>query len=264
MRERCADFVFLRLQLVRQLQVLDGNLGLAEPDVDQMTEVVVVPGVARRDVDRAAVTRDGRAEVAEQRLAQAHERVHAIVTQVGGDQLAQVQRRLPGRLFESQLRERGARQAYSLLAPIDRRVASLQAAPGSDVSPNVPVAMIIPEAGELEAHLLVPTRAAGLIEVGQRVEINYEAYPARVFGIKVAHIRSIDTAVLTPQAVQAPEQIEEPVYRVVARLDEQDVDAFGRSYPLQPGMSFEAEIGLETRSFMTWILEPLYSLSSGS
>jgi membrane fusion protein len=163
--------------------------------------------------------------------------------------------------IESQLRELEGRNAYALVSPVAGRVASLQAAPGGDVSPDVPVAIIIPEGSTLEAHLLVPTRAAGLIEVGQRVGIKYAAFPSTTFGVKSAHILRIDTAVLAPREVRGPVTVEEPVYRVVARLDEQGVDAFGHRYPLQPGMQLDAAITLETRSLIAWILEPLYGLS---
>ena len=78
-RERSADLVLLRLKLVRELQVLDRQLRVADAHVDEMTEVVVVPRIAWRDLNRAAVRRARRAEVAEQRLAQAHQRVHAVV-----------------------------------------------------------------------------------------------------------------------------------------------------------------------------------------
>jgi membrane fusion protein len=58
--------------------------------------------------------------------------------------------------------------------------------------------------------------------------------------------------------------VEEPVYRVVASLDAQSVRAFGRLYPLQAGMLLEADIVLERRSLLEWILEPLYSVSGAS
>jgi len=161
---------------------------------------------------------------------------------------------------ESQLRELEGRRAYALVAPIAGRVASLQAAAGSEVRPGVPVAIVIPETSALEAHLLVPTRAAGLIEVGHRVGIKYAAFPYQQFGSRSARIHRIDTAVLAPHEVQGPVVVQEPVYRVLAELDDQTIDALGRAYPLQPGMHFEADITLETRSFMEWILEPLQGM----
>ena len=53
--------------------------------------------------------------------------------------------------------------------------------------------------------------------------------------------------------------IKEPSYRIVVRLARQDVDAFGQSVPLQPDMTVKADIVLEERSILEWLLEPLFS-----
>jgi membrane fusion protein len=44
------------------------------------------------------------------------------------------------------------------------------------------------------------------------------------------------------------------------RLDRQTVDAFGRQVALQPDMMVQADIVLERRSLMEWLLEPLHSI----
>jgi membrane fusion protein len=162
--------------------------------------------------------------------------------------------------IETRLREVEGRSSYAITSPVAGRVAALQAAPGSQVAPDVPVAVIAPEGGELQAQLLVPTRAAGLIELGQSVGLKYAAFPYPQFGIQRARIARIESAVLRPAELRAPVSVQEPVYRVVAALEAQSVQAFGRSYPLQPGMLLDAEIVLEKRSLLEWILEPLYSL----
>jgi membrane fusion protein len=165
--------------------------------------------------------------------------------------------------LESELRELEGRSGFALVSPVAGRVASLQATAGSEVRPGVPVAVVIPEASALEAHLLVPTRAAGLIRAGQHVGIKYAAFPYQTFGTRSGTIHRIDTAVLAPEQVHGPVAVQEPVYRVVAELDHEAIDALGGRYPLQPGMQLEADIVLESRSFMTWILEPLQSRDRG-
>lgn len=54
-----------------------------------------------------------------------------------------------------------------------------------------------------------------------------------------------------------PLQIDEPVYKVKAKLQMQSVDAFGENVSLQPGMTLTANIILERQSFLDWILTPL-------
>ena len=52
----------------------------------------------------------------------------------------------------------------------------------------------------------------------------------------------------------------EPLYRVIVRLEKQSVLAYGREEALLPGMALEADIMLESRRLIEWMLEPLYSL----
>jgi len=49
----------------------------------------------------------------------------------------------------------------------------------------------------------------------------------------------------------------EPYYRATAILDHQSVRAFGQDLALRPGMKLEADIVLEERSLLAWLLEPL-------
>jgi membrane fusion protein len=52
----------------------------------------------------------------------------------------------------------------------------------------------------------------------------------------------------------------EPSYRVAVRLDRASVTAFGREIALQPDMTVRADIVLERRTLIEWLLEPLLSL----
>jgi membrane fusion protein len=49
------------------------------------------------------------------------------------------------------------------------------------------------------------------------------------------------------------------MYRVTAALDRQDVEAHGQKIVLQPDMSLKADVLLEKRSLMSWLLGPLLS-----
>ena len=69
----------------------------------------------------------------------------------------------------------------------------------------------------------------------------------------------VSATVFTPNDATGPVTIKEPSYRIVVRLGRQDVDAFGQVVPLQPDMTVQADIVLEERSILEWLLEPLYS-----
>jgi membrane fusion protein len=53
----------------------------------------------------------------------------------------------------------------------------------------------------------------------------------------------------------------EPVYRITVELKQQTVVAYGNPMPLQPGMKLEADVLLESRRLVEWMLEPLFSIS---
>jgi len=51
--------------------------------------------------------------------------------------------------------------------------------------------------------------------------------------------------------------VREPAYRIKVALERQTISAFGREVPLQPDMTLRADIILERRSIIEWLLEPL-------
>jgi membrane fusion protein len=162
--------------------------------------------------------------------------------------------------LDGRLAETSERSSYAVKAPISGSVAVLQVEVGSTVNTIQPVAVLMPFGGQLQANLLVPTRAAGFIEQGQVVGIKYEAFPFQQFGIQRGEIRRIDRSILGPTEVRAPIAVTEPVYRVIAVPKQQAVKAFGRLQPLQVGMLLQADIVLERRSLLQWLLEPLYTV----
>ena len=50
--------------------------------------------------------------------------------------------------------------------------------------------------------------------------------------------------------------LNEPAYKVTVALDRPDIDAYGRTMPLQPDMLLQADIILEQRRCMSWLIEP--------
>jgi membrane fusion protein len=123
---------------------------------------------------------------------------------------------------------------------------------------------IIPSESILRAELFVPTRAIGFVEPGQKVRILYEAFPYQQFGTYGGRVDEISRTVLTRSDTSGPIELKEPSYRVTATLDRPDVDAFGKQVALQADMLLRADIILEKRSLMTWILHPLLSVRMGS
>jgi membrane fusion protein len=152
------------------------------------------------------------------------------------------------------------REAFVIRAPVAGRVTALQASVGKMAELNQLQLEIVPPNSTLNAELFVPSRAIGFVRVGQRVNIRYDAFPYQHFGRHGGTIVEISQNILTGSDVSStPIALQEPAYRVTVRLDRQDIDAYGKTIALQPGMLFQADVNLDRRRLMSWLLDPLLS-----
>jgi membrane fusion protein len=173
-------------------------------------------------------------------------------------------RTLQGELsaVEQRIAEVNGRRAYVIRAPISGRVSAVQATVGRPADPRQLQLSILPGGSVLQAELFVPTRAAGFVQAGQKVRILYEAFPYQNFGTYGGHVVKVSRTVLTPADISAPVELKEPAYRVSAALDRSDVDAYGDKIPLQPDMLLRADIILDRRTLMNWLLNPLLGVGA--
>lgn len=169
--------------------------------------------------------------------------------------------RLRGGLSDVQRQraEVAAQRALVVRAPVAGRVTALQAAAGQRAEPARPVLTLVPEGSDLIAELFVPSRAIGFVQPGQDVRLMYDAFPFQHFGAHHGTVESVSAAMLAPEEVSGPVKPTGPAYRVTVRLDRSTVTAGGRELPLQPDMTLRADVVLEKRSLMAWLLEPLLS-----
>ena len=161
---------------------------------------------------------------------------------------------------EQRMAEINGRRAYVLRAPAAGRVSTMQATVGQFADPRRLQMEIVPSDSVLEAQLFVPARAIGFVEAGQAVRILYEAFPYQQFGTYRGHVTNVSQTIVTGNDASGPVALKEPAYRVTAVLDGQEVDAYGRKILLQADMLLRADIILEKRSLLRWLLDPLLSV----
>jgi membrane fusion protein len=70
----------------------------------------------------------------------------------------------------------------------------------------------------------------------------------------------VSKTILAKGDVAAPIQLEEPAYKVIADLDRPDVDVHGQKILLQAGMLLRADILLEKRPLVRWLLDPILNV----
>lgn len=165
--------------------------------------------------------------------------------------------------IDQSLAENEARRSIVLRAPQASVVAAVLSKPGQLVGAGQTVISLLPQNTQLEAQLMIPSRAIGFIRNGERVVLRYQAYPYQKFGQQHGRLTEVSRTALSPQEVaQLTGQVgvQEQHYRAIVTLDRQDIVAYGKLEALRPGMSLEADVLVDTRRLVEWVLEPLYAL----
>lgn len=148
-------------------------------------------------------------------------------------------------------------------SPSDGVVAAVLAEPGQALDASEELAHLVPQGAQLQAELMLPSRAAGLVHAGQPVQLRFEAYPYEQFGLVPGQVSSVSlspvaaaerTAGLVPPGAGGAGAL----YRARVSIDMAALrQRTGRPEPLRPGMLLQASIALEHRTLIEWALAPL-------
>ena len=162
--------------------------------------------------------------------------------------------------IEQALANNEAQRAWVLRASRAGIVSTLLLKPGQTVTAGQSLLAVLPAGSTLEAQLLVPSQAIGFVRSGQRVVLRYQAFPYQKFGLHEGIVTQVSRSALSPQEVSGliGQQASVPLYRVMVRLGRQTVNAYGKPVGLLPGMALHADILLDRRRLIDWVLEPLY------
>lgn len=162
---------------------------------------------------------------------------------------------------EKRLNELSAQGGF-ILAARDGHFTSLQVRSGDVVSAGQPLAMIVPDkrAGALRVHLWAPSRAIGFVRPGDRVRLMFDAFPYQKFGGGSGRVVEVSSAPMMPNELPVPVETREQMYMIVVSLDRDSLDAYGKNWSLTPGMRLTADLVLDRRSLLDWLLEPVLAV----
>lgn len=169
--------------------------------------------------------------------------------------------------IEKELVENNAFKFTTVFAPKDGIIGNILVSKGQSVYENMLMATVLPNNPTLEANLFIPSSAIGFIEEGLSVSLRYDAFPYQKFGqqsgivIDVAN-NAIHSSELKSLGIysQLFSNEKDTYYRIKVKLNNQDILAYGKHYPLKIGMSLESNIILDKRKIYEWIFEPLISI----
>ncbi len=139
----------------------------------------------------------------------------------------------------------------------DGIVARVNVRPGAAVTAGeVLVKVYQPQQG-LEAWLYLSSAKAGFLRTGQVVQLRLHAYPYQLFGTSTAVITSVSSVAIVPGEVKVPLALTGPVFEVRAKLNETDIKAFNKIWPLAPGISFQADLVQRRYRLYEWLLRAI-------
>jgi membrane fusion protein len=252
--------------LESQKQVQSKRLELSESLVSAAAELSAkgaIPDLERKRREQAALEQRQNLDTLDQHIAarnnQLTESRYSLeqLPIVTGERIHLLRNELA--TLEQRFAEANARRAYVVRAPTSGRVSTLQASVGRLADPKRMQLEIVPLNASLQAELFFPTRAFGFVRPGQEVRILYDAFPYQKFGTYRGTVAKVSQSILTGNDAIGPVALREPAYRVTAKLERPDIDAYGQKVPLQPDMLLKADVILDKRSLMTWLLDPLLS-----
>jgi len=161
--------------------------------------------------------------------------------------------------IEQALAQNAAQASWLLRAPRAGLVSALLIHAGQAATPGRPLLALLPKGSKLEAQLLVPSQAVGFIRRGEQVVLRYRAYPYQKFGQHYGSVAEVSRSALSPREAQSllGRPVAQPLYRVIVQLDRQHLEAYGRPARLMPGMALSADILLDRRRLIEWVIEPM-------
>lgn len=158
--------------------------------------------------------------------------------------------------------EHDGRSRMQIIAPAAGIVTALTFDPGQTVSAGTVLATILPANGQLEAHMMVPSRAIGFIEPGQVVLLRLSSFPYQKFGQVAGTVARVERSPVAEAQVGKAGGAE-PVYRITVKLSQQSVSAYGRKQMFKAGMTLDADILQDRRRLIEWVMDPIISAAKG-
>ncbi|VTU24757.1 Colicin V secretion protein CvaA [Variovorax sp. PBL-H6] len=160
--------------------------------------------------------------------------------------------------------ENESRRELLLKAPQPGVVTAILTDRGKLAVPGQPLLNLIPDGSELQADVYLPSKAAGFVRMGTRALLQFQAFPYQKFGSHEARVTRMSRVAVSGSELPYPSPAAAPgelFYIASLALEKKTVSAYGKEEPLQPGMGFDANLILDTRTLIEWLFEPLFSVS---
>ncbi len=159
-----------------------------------------------------------------------------------------------------------AAQFIYIASPFSGTVTAINTSEGQHISPGTLLSSITPNEVSMEAVLYIPSEDIGFVEVGQTTTLRMTAFPYQKFGSMHTTITKISKSPYQGKDI-APNFQEmldsnKNYYKATATITLDDSAERANKIKTSPGLTFQADISLETRTFYEWMLHPILSFSN--
>lgn len=141
----------------------------------------------------------------------------------------------------------------TITAPCSGRVYNLAVhTVGGIVTDAQPLLMIVPDNVELEFEVWADNKDIGFIKDGQEAEVKVTTFNFQKFGFVKAVVDEISA-----DAYDVPSDPEHnKKYRLLLKVEDENINVFGTKPELTPGMEVSAEIKIKEKRIIDFFLEP--------
>lgn len=136
---------------------------------------------------------------------------------------------------------------------------------GQHVKAGSNVITVLSDASEMKIELYVPSDAIGFVRKDDTITIRYDAFPYQKYGTRKGKVSSVSDTILSASQISeltGANQNEKYYVVTVQPLDKYLVINQIRK-PLKQGMTLNADIILEKRTILSWLVDPLKEMVKG-
>ena len=144
-----------------------------------------------------------------------------------------------------------------LTAPVSGAVGDISVEIGQQALPDRSLASIVPSGSSLEVWLYAPSRAVGNARPGQRVRLLFDAFPYQKYGSGEGVVTEIARVSTEAANVDPGLKIDEPVFKIKAKLLRFAPRTRDGAQSLRPGMTLSGKLILERRSLWQIMFGPI-------
>lgn len=146
----------------------------------------------------------------------------------------------------------------AIRTPVDGEIATVAyKQPGEKVSPSVPLALVSRKNSGKLLSIAIPDKDRALLKVGQSVKIKFHAFPYQRFGYLTGRIQYLSNKA-------KPGTNGDSLYKGSVSLDKDHFMVNNQKIPVRFGMGAKAEIVIQRRRVIDFVIDPFRKLSTAS